>query len=112
MLRLTLLSSAEVMTRVECQQEEDWATMLVELHNYSTGRTVHILAERVGGDAVRLQPPTDPVLLALIGIASIKGMPELRFTCQTLKVQMPTSVEYSCLCARLCDCYQHVSLHF
>lgn len=74
------------MTRVECQQEEDWALLLVQLRNYSTGCTVHLLAEKVGGDAMTLRPPQDPALLLLIGVESVCGMPELRFACDTLKV--------------------------
>lgn len=81
-----IAASAEVMTRVECQQEEDWALLLVQLHNYSSGATAVLLAEKVGGDAMRLQPPSDPGLLTMIGVDSIVGMPELTFDCQTLKV--------------------------
>ena len=74
------------MTRVDCQQEDDWAMLLIELHNYNTQQTVRLLAEKGGGDAMRLQPPADPALLPMIGITCIKGMPSLRFSCQTLKV--------------------------
>lgn len=79
---------AEVMSRVECQQEDDWAMLLVTLHNYSSGATVKLLAEKGGGDAVTLQPPSDPSMLSMLGVDSIKGMPQLHFACATLKVRV------------------------
>ena len=74
------------MTRVECQQEEDWALLLVQLHNYNTGCDTNVLVEKVGGDAMTLRPPEDPALLLLIGVDTVTGMPQLTFSCETLKV--------------------------
>jgi hypothetical protein len=84
---------AEVMSRVECQQEEDWALLLVRLHNYSSGRSVNVLAEKSGGDAIRLRPPKDAGLLYLIRVHTIEGMPQLMFESHTLKVLIPFAAE-------------------
>lgn len=56
------------------------------MHNYATGCTVNLLAEKTGADAVSLMTPRDPGLLQLIDVHSIEGMPSLTFTCTTLKV--------------------------
>lgn len=96
---------AEVMSRADCQQEEDWEMLLVRLHNYSTGRSATLLAERSGGDAMSLAAPADASLLTMIDVHSIEGMPCLSFKCRELKVcsrmnhAMPERRTFFCKCS-------------
>jgi hypothetical protein len=94
----------EVMGRLECQQEEDWALLLMRMHNYSTGSGVNLLVEKTGADAMCLKFPEDPGLLQLIDVHSIEGMPSFNFTCTTLKVRhVPESLRLVPECLSKCS---------
>lgn len=84
------LSAHVVMDRMECQQEEDWALLLLQVRRgrtCSADQTIQLLVEKSGGDAMIWQPPCDVGLLPLAGFASdLTDVPRARFQCQTLKV--------------------------
>ena len=74
------------MDRVECQQTPEWALLTVRVHSHGTGESAELLVERLDGDVLRLQPPSDPDLLPMGGFsADISHMPRLTFNCTTLK---------------------------
>lgn len=76
------------MDRVDCQQEEDWALLQVCLHNHVSGKSVEFLVERVGGDVMRWQAPSDPPLLPMGGFsADLTRMPRAEFSAAMLKVR-------------------------
>jgi len=91
------------MDRVECQQADDWALLRVHLRSHAASAAVDLLAEHLEGDALRLQPPSDPGLLPLAGFSSdVARMPRFTFAPACLKARAMGEWKGARACEREC----------
>ena len=51
------LTGREVASERECTRDTEWKLLRLRLRDYGTGANAELLAERTGGDAMRLSAP-------------------------------------------------------
>eukprot|EP01025_Chloroclados_australasicus_P002821 TRINITY_DN10644_c1_g1_i1.p1 TRINITY_DN10644_c1_g1~~TRINITY_DN10644_c1_g1_i1.p1 ORF type:complete len:292 (-),score=24.70 TRINITY_DN10644_c1_g1_i1:174-1049(-) len=71
--------------RVDCQQEMEWGLLHVRIQNYDSGQEVSLIAEKTGGDALRITPPADEGIVQSLGLHLPSSVPSFHFNCKVIK---------------------------